>query len=123
MKVPNTPVGVRTNAEKLQSQRKVELILSAKQFPTTSSVKQSDKSKFSAAKTRVMCLLSNSYALWFMYLAEHLRACEDNRKMGLNYAYQVLIQMQNHSLSQPDEVCGLFKFYFSRCCLDRIYFK
>ena len=110
LKVPNTPVGVRTNAEKIQSQRNIESILSAKQFPAqTSSVKQSDKSRFQAAKCRVVCLLSNSYALWFIYLAEHLRACEENRKVGLNYAYQVLIQMQNHGLNQPDEVSFFFE--------------
>ncbi len=112
MKVPNTPVGVRTNAEKNQSQRKIELILNSKQFSTTNSAKQNEKSRFSAAKTRVICLLSNSYALWFMYLAEHLRLCEENRKIGLNYAYQVLVQMQNHGLGQPDEVSKNLLFFF-----------
>jgi len=51
-----------------------------------------------------MCLLSNAYALWFIYLSECLKVNEDSRKVDLNYAYQVLIQMQNHQLHQPDEV-------------------
>jgi hypothetical protein len=51
-----------------------------------------------------MSLLSNSYALWFIFLAECLKTNEELRKSGLNYAYQILIQMQNHQISQPDEV-------------------
>ena len=51
-----------------------------------------------------MSLLSNSYSLWFIYLAECLKTNEELRKSGLNYAYQILIQMQNHQISQPDEV-------------------
>ena len=51
-----------------------------------------------------MFLLSNAYAVWFIYLSECLKINEEFRKIDLNYAYQVLIQMQNHQLDQPDEV-------------------
>ncbi len=70
----------------------------------TANLKQNEKNKFNQARNRVLCLLSNAYALWFIFLADCLKACEENRKNGLNYAYQVLIQMQNHNLTHPDEV-------------------
>lgn len=105
LKVPNTPVGVRTNAEKQQAQRRIESILknhyqnstASSSAANSASLKNSmDKggsmeSRFKIARLRVLCLLSNSYALWFIYLAEHLRQCHENRKMGLNYAYQVCL--------------------------------
>ena len=78
-----------------------------------------EKTKFLQAKTRIMCLLSNSYALWFIYLAEHLRLCESNRKKGLNYAYKMLIQMQNHQINKPDEIC--FRTMMQLCLVNIIY--
>lgn len=63
-----------------------------------------------------MCLLSNSYALWFIYLAEHLRLCESNRKKGLNYAYKILIQMKNHQINKPDEIC--FRTMMQLCLVN-----
>lgn len=61
-----------------------------------------------ATKSHAMCLLSNAYALWFIYLSEYLKSNEELRKTSLDYAYQVLIQMQNHQLNQPDEVKHLY---------------
>ena len=66
--------------------------------------KLSEKAKLQAAKSHALTLLGNSYALWFIYLAECLKAREETRKVALNYAYQVLIQMKNHNLEKPDEV-------------------
>jgi len=54
--------------------------------------------------------LSNAYALWFIYLPEYLKACGENKKSAMNYAYQVLIQMQKHNLTHPDEVAFFSPF-------------
>ena len=70
----------------------------------TNNLRLNEKNKLLASKSHAMSLLSNSYALWFIYLAEWLKTNEELRKSGLNYAYQILIQMQNHQISQPDEV-------------------
>jgi hypothetical protein len=67
-------------------------------------MKFNEKNKNAIAKLHAYCFLSNTYALWFIYLPEYVKDCGDLKKNGLNYAYQVLIQMQKHGLHQPDEV-------------------
>ena len=62
------------------------------------------------AKVRAYYILSNPYALWFIYLSECLKSMcgdepQESLKNGLNYAYQMLIQMHKHGLQQLDEMC------------------
>lgn len=78
----------------------------------SNNMKNNEKTKYNVAKQHAFLFLSNAYALWFMCLPSYIRDCESasSRKNGLNYAYQVLIQMQNHNLTSPDEVI-LFSFF------------
>lgn len=100
-KIPSTPIGVRTNAEKMLAQKRLDTILKLK---PSNNAKQNDKNRYNSTKAHAMCLLSNAYALWFIYLADCLKTNEEACKAGLKYAFQVLNQMQNHNLKQPDEV-------------------
>ncbi len=56
----NTPIGVRSKAEKLQAQQRLD---------TTFFINRSSKSW-------AYCLLSNAYALWFIYLPFYLESTE-----------------------------------------------
>jgi hypothetical protein len=117
---------VRTNAEKQQAQRRIESILKNhhQQLNTAGSSSSSVgrhpasgtgggnaktnsvESRFNSARLRVLCLLSNSYALWFIYLADYLRQYSENRKMGLNYAYQVeLLEYLSLEYSRKTFLC------------------
>ena len=109
-KIPNTPIGVRTRAEKMQEQKKIESKLALK---LVGNHKQNEKTKNQVAKMKAFYFLSNAYSLWFIYLPEYLKACDSNAKNALNYAYQVLIQMQKHNLTQPDEIC--FRIMMQLC--------
>lgn len=77
----------------------------------TSNAKANDKTKHLIAKKYAFHFLNNAYSLWFIYLPEYLKSCDDNVKTGLNYAYQVLIQMQKHNLNKPDEVYYFLKHF------------
>jgi hypothetical protein len=99
-----TPITVRTKAEKLQAQKRIVSKLNMK---LVSNIKVNEKNKYTVAKHHAFHFLSNAYALWFMCFPGYIKDCENLTKNGLNYAYQVLIQMQNHNLTQPEEV-----FYF-----------
>ena len=85
--------------------KKLEAKLTVKTTPNTAA--KLNEKKNMIAKTCAYSFLSNAYALWFMYLPDYIMDCDDANKNGLNYAYQVLLQMQKHSLTQPDEVINL----------------
>ncbi|CAM6002406.1 unnamed protein product, partial [Sphagnum balticum] len=117
-KLPNTPIGVRTKTEKNVAAKKFDTTLSAIQAKASKDAKLADRYKHLVAKTRALHLLSNAYALWFIYLHESLKERPDRVKSGLNYAYQVLIQMQTHNLPQPDEIC--FRTMMQLCLLYKV---
>lgn len=83
----NTPMGIRSKAEKLQAQQRLDSQFSANR----------------SSKSWSYCLLSNAYALWFIYLPFYLETCE-SKVIGLNNAFKVLVKMQKQLLTQPDEV-------------------
>ncbi len=83
----NTPIGVRSKAEKLQAQQRLD---------TTFSTNRSSKSW-------AYCLLSNTYALWFIYLPFYLESTE-SKVVGLNNTFKVFVKIQKQLLTQPDEV-------------------
>lgn len=94
-KTPNTPhIGLRTKAEKIQSQKKL-----INKFTKIEDLKkQSEEWAF--------CLLSNAYSLWFIYLPALIESNQETKIINtLNYAYKVLIRMQKQLLKQPDEIC------------------
>ncbi|RMZ98895.1 C-myc promoter-binding isoform X1 [Brachionus plicatilis] len=101
-KMLSTPMGIRTKAEKIQALKRMESKIS---FKSTNSIKQAQKNYNTLAKFHAHCFLSNAYALWFIYLPEYIKECEDLKKNALDYAYMVLTQMQKHNLNHPDEVC------------------
>lgn len=101
-KIQNTPIGVRTKADKIQSMKKLESKLS---FKPVTNFKQAHKNYNQKTKLHAYCFLSNAYALWFIYLPEFIKECDDMKKNILNYAYLVLTRMQKHRITQPDEVC------------------
>jgi hypothetical protein len=73
----------------------------------SNNAQQNEKNKHLLEKLHAFCFVSNAYALWFIYLPEYIKACGENKKIAMNYAYQVLIQMQKHNLTHPDEVAFL----------------
>jgi hypothetical protein len=79
-------IGVRTKTEKLHYQKRFK----------------SNNQNFTS-KSWAFCLLSNAYALWFIYLPIYIENCE-SKVNALNYAFQILVQMQKQLLNQPDEV-------------------
>ena len=83
----NTPIGVRSKAEKLQAQQRLVLT-----FTTNRS-----------SKSWAYCLLSNTYSLWFIYLPFYLESCE-SKVVELNNTFKVFVRIQKQLLSQPDEV-------------------
>ncbi len=91
-RLPNTPIGVRSKAEKIQAQNKLDLNFSLNNHHHRSS------------KSWAYCLLSNSYAMWFIYLPIYIESCEF-KVIGLNNTFKVLVKMQKQLLTQPDEVC------------------
>lgn len=127
-----TPIGIRTKAERIQEfkvalffflfyllirelhfgrftqrflkwhEKKIEAKLNMR--TTSNSAKMINEKKNAIARIFAYSFLSNAYALWFIYLPEYLKDCGDLKKNGLNHAYQVLLQMQKHTLTQPDEV-------------------
>ena len=101
LKQLDTPINVRTKAEKFQAQKRIVSKLNVR---LSNNPKVNEKNKHAVAKHHAFYLLSNTYALWFMCLPSYVKDCDAMRKNGLNYAYQILIQMQNHNLTQPDEV-------------------
>ncbi len=93
-------IGVRTKTDKLHYQKRFKL-----------------NTQGFTSKTWAFGLLSNAYALWFMYLPIYLENC-DSKINGLNYAFQILVQMQKQLLNQPDEVFALFLAGGECICLN-----
>ena len=83
----NIPIGVRSKTEKLQAQQKLDSIFSTNRSP----------------QSWAYCLLSNTYALWFIYLPYFIESSE-SEVIELNKAFKVLVKIQKQMLSQPDEV-------------------
>lgn len=100
-KIVSTPIGIRTNAEKIHELEKMK---SKTNFKLTSNIKLAQKNYNTIAKFHAHYFLSNAYALWFIFLSEMIKDCEHLKKNVLDYAYMVLIHMQNHNLDYPDEV-------------------
>jgi hypothetical protein len=104
--IPNTPIGVRTQTEKLQYKKTIGLVLQKAEHHNKNTKKITSLSKINS-KVQAFYFLSQAYSLWFIYLPEYVKicTCKDTIKILLNYGYYVLIQMQNHHLTQPDEIC------------------
>lgn len=100
-KMLNTPMGIRTKAEKIQNLKRMESKIS---FKPTNNIKQAEKNYNSLAKFHAYHFLSNAYALWFIHFPEYIKNCDELKKNALDNAYMVLVQMQNHNLTHPDEV-------------------
>lgn len=100
-KIVSTPMGIRTNAEKIHA---LERMKSKTNFKQTNNIKIAQKNYNAIARFHAHYFLSNAYALWFIYLPEIIKDCENLRKNLIDYAYMVLIRMQNHNLDYPDEV-------------------
>jgi len=114
--VPNTPIGVRTQTEKLQYKKTVGLVLQKAEYHSKNANRISSLLKANS-KVQAFYFLSQAYSLWFIYLPENLKTCttKETIKSVLNYGYSVLIQMQNHRLAQPDEIC--FRIMMQLCLL------
>jgi hypothetical protein len=144
--IPNTPIGIRTKAEKLQSQKKIDMVLVKQQqqhhhnhhhhknnhqshqnqqqhhhqHQAKSSTDSPKTNCHFNAKFQAFYLLSQAYSLWFIHLPEYLKGCEtrEAKKTCLNYAFYVLIQMNAHHLTQPDEIC--FRIVMQLCLLYKL---
>lgn len=102
LQTPSTPIGVRTKAEIFKSHRKFML---------------NDPHRRTSPENWAYCLLSNTYAIWFIYLPCYVHSLE-SKVSGLNYAYTVLVNMQKQLLKQPDEIC--YRVFMQLCLLYKL---
>ena len=63
--IQNTPIGIRTENEKQQTQKKLELAIN----------KELNNSRINS-KFQAFYFLSQAYSLWFIYLPEYVKSCE-----------------------------------------------